>query len=107
MRFKPRLEIIAEPVLVKNYLLWCDPSMGARFMKSPVVKHSVNLNGRKTSVSVEDAFWEGLKEVAGKRLMTVADLIANIDATRQQTTLSSADGPAIAHDNIRGPTYFH
>jgi predicted DNA-binding ribbon-helix-helix protein len=59
-------------------------------MKSPVVKHSVNLNGRKTSVSVEDAFWEGLKEVAGKRLMTVADLIANIDATRQQPNLSSA-----------------
>ena len=59
-------------------------------MKSPVVKRSVVLNGRKTSVSVEDAFWEGLKEVAGKRLMTVSDLIANIDATRQQPNLSSA-----------------
>ena len=59
-------------------------------MKSPVVKRSVILNGRKTSVSVEDAFWEGLKEVAGKRLMTVSDLIANIDATRQQPNLSSA-----------------
>ena len=59
-------------------------------MKSRVVKHSVNLNGRKTSVSFEDAFWEGLKEVAGKRLMTVRDLIEEIDATRQQPNLSSA-----------------
>ena len=59
-------------------------------MKSRVVKHSVNLNGRKTSVSFEDAFWEGLKEIASKRFMTVADLIANIDATRQQPNLSSA-----------------
>ena len=64
--------------------------MGARFMKSPVVKRSVILNGRKTSVSVEDAFWKGLKEVAVKRLMTVSDLIGSIDATRQQRNLSSA-----------------
>jgi predicted DNA-binding ribbon-helix-helix protein len=59
-------------------------------MKSRVVKRSVDLNGRKTSVSVEDAFWEGLKEVARKRLVTVPALIANIDATRQQPNLSSA-----------------
>jgi predicted DNA-binding ribbon-helix-helix protein len=63
---------------------------GVRFMKSPVVKRSVVLNGRKTSVSVEDAFWKGLKEVAGKRLMTMSDLIGSIDATRQQRNLSSA-----------------
>ena len=59
-------------------------------MKSRVAKRSVVLNGRKTSVSVEAAFWEGLKEVASKRFMTVADLIADIDATRQQPNLSSA-----------------
>ena len=59
-------------------------------MKSPIVKRSVIIAGRRTSVSVEDAFWKGLKEVAGKRLMTVPDLIGNIDATRQQPNLSSA-----------------
>ena len=59
-------------------------------MKSRVVKRSVLLKGRNTSVSVEDAFWEGLKEVARKRLMTVPALIANIDATRRQPNLSSA-----------------
>jgi predicted DNA-binding ribbon-helix-helix protein len=33
-------------------------------MKSPVVKRSIVLAGHKTSVSLEDAFWEGLKEIA-------------------------------------------
>ena len=59
-------------------------------MKSAVVKRSIILNGHRTSVSLEDAFWDGLKAIAGKRLMTVSDLIGNIDATRQQGNLSSS-----------------
>ena len=57
-------------------------------MKSPVVKRSIVLAGHKTSVSLEDAFWAGLKEIAGKRLMTVSDLV--IDSQRQKDNLSSA-----------------
>src|SRR5438128_2374605 len=34
-------------------------------MKSLVVKRSIVITGRKTSVSLEDAFWNGLKEIAG------------------------------------------
>ena len=34
-------------------------------MKSPVVKRSIVIAGHKTSVSLEDAFWKGLKEIAG------------------------------------------
>ena len=37
-------------------------------MKSPVVKRSIVLAGHKTSVSLEDAFWEGLKEIAKPEL---------------------------------------
>ena len=59
-------------------------------MKSPVVKRSIVLAGHKTSVSLEDAFWSGLKEIAGKRLMTLSTLIDTIDARRQQGNLSSA-----------------
>ena len=59
-------------------------------MKSPVVKRSIVLAGHKTSVSLEDAFWSGLKEIAGKRLMTLSTLIDTIDAQRQQGNLSSA-----------------
>jgi predicted DNA-binding ribbon-helix-helix protein len=59
-------------------------------MKSPVVKRSIILAGHKTSVSLEDEFWEGLKEIAGKQLMTLSTLVDTIDAQRQQGNLSSA-----------------
>ena len=60
-------------------------------MKSPVVKRSIILAGHKTSVSLEDEFWGGLKEIAGKRLMSLSTLVDTIDAQRQQgSNLSSA-----------------
>jgi predicted DNA-binding ribbon-helix-helix protein len=58
--------------------------------KSPVVKRSIVLAGHKTSVSLEDEFWKGLKEIAGMRLMNLSTLVATIDAQRQQGNLSSA-----------------
>ena len=59
-------------------------------MKSPVVKRSIVLAGHKTSVSLEDEFWRGLKEIAGKRLMNLSTLVDTIDGQRQQGNLSSA-----------------
>jgi predicted DNA-binding ribbon-helix-helix protein len=59
-------------------------------MKSPVVKRSIVIAGHKTSVSLEDAFWQGLKEIAGGRDMTLSDLVATIDTERQHGNLSSA-----------------
>ena len=59
-------------------------------MKSPVVKRSIVIVGHKTSVSLEDAFWKGLKEIAGKRDMTLSELVAAIDSERQHGNLSSA-----------------
>ena len=59
-------------------------------MKSPVVKRSIVIAGHKTSVSLEDAFWKGLKEIASARNMTLSDLVASIDGGRQQGNLSSA-----------------
>jgi len=44
----------------------------------------------RTSVSVEDAFWEGLKEIAKQRHEVLAHLVASIDADRQHANLSSA-----------------
>ena len=52
-------------------------------MKSPVVKRSIVIAGHKTSVSLEDAFWKGLKEIASARDMTLSDLVAVIDSERQ------------------------
>ena len=59
-------------------------------MKSPVVKRSIVIAGHKTSVSLEDAFWKGLKDIAGERETTLSDLVAAIDSERQHGNLSSA-----------------
>jgi predicted DNA-binding ribbon-helix-helix protein len=59
-------------------------------MKSPVVKRSIVIAGHKTSVSLEDAFWKGLKEIAGERDMTLSELVAAIDSERRHGNLSSA-----------------
>jgi predicted DNA-binding ribbon-helix-helix protein len=59
-------------------------------MKSPVVKRSIVLDGHKTSVSLEEAFWIGMKEVAGQRSMTLSELIGEIDTNRHHGNLSSA-----------------
>jgi predicted DNA-binding ribbon-helix-helix protein len=59
-------------------------------MKSPVVKRSIVIAGHKTSVSLEDAFWRGLKEIAGERDITLSDLVALIDDDRDHGNLSSA-----------------
>ena len=59
-------------------------------MKSPVVKRSIVIAGHKTSVSLEDAFWKGLKEIAGQRDLTLSDLVSTIDSERRHGNLSSA-----------------
>lgn len=59
-------------------------------MKSPVVKRSIVIAGHKTSVSLEDAFWKGLKEIAIGRELTLSDLVASIDTDRHHGNLSSA-----------------
>ena len=59
-------------------------------MKSPIVKRSIVIGGHKTSVSLEDAFWHGLKDIAHSRHVTLSDMIAEIDKSRQQSNLSSA-----------------
>ena len=59
-------------------------------MKSPVVKRSIVIAGHKTSVSLEDAFWRGLKEIAMGRDLTLSEMVSAIDSGRAQGNLSSA-----------------
>jgi predicted DNA-binding ribbon-helix-helix protein len=59
-------------------------------MRSPVVKRSIVIAGHKTSVSLEDAFWKGLKEIATCRDLTLSDMVSAIDSERAQGNLSSA-----------------
>ncbi len=59
-------------------------------MTTTVIKRSIVIAGHKTSVSLEDAFWKGLKEIATARDMTLSDLVATIDTDRRHGNLSSA-----------------
>jgi predicted DNA-binding ribbon-helix-helix protein len=59
-------------------------------MKSLVVKRSIVIGGHKTSVSLEEPFWLGLKEIAHHQQMTLSTMVGNIDTKRQQGNLSSA-----------------
>lgn len=59
-------------------------------MKSLVIKRSIVIAGHKTSVSLEDAFWQELKKIAGHQRMTLSSVVSSIDTQRQQGNLSSA-----------------
>ena len=61
-----------------------------KVVRSLVCKRSIVIAGHKTSVSLEDKFWNCLKEIAGERGMTLAELVAAIDGNRQYGNLSSA-----------------
>jgi predicted DNA-binding ribbon-helix-helix protein len=59
-------------------------------MKSLVVKRSIVIAGHKTSVSLEDAFWSELKQIAEQKDQTLSTVVGDIDTRRHQGNLSSA-----------------
>jgi predicted DNA-binding ribbon-helix-helix protein len=59
-------------------------------MKSLIIKRSVVLAGRRTSISVEDDFWTSLREIAEQRNETLSQLVSNINGQRTHPNLSSA-----------------
>lgn len=59
-------------------------------MKSLVTKRSIVIAGHKTSVSLEDAFWDELKLFAEKERMTLSSVVNDIDTKRDGGNLSSA-----------------
>jgi predicted DNA-binding ribbon-helix-helix protein len=58
-------------------------------MKSQIVKRAIWMDGRQTSISLEDVFWCGLKEIATARHATLSELLVRIDDSRDGN-LSSA-----------------
>ena len=59
-------------------------------MKSLIAKRSVIVKKRKTSITLEDDFWQALHEIARLRRVSVTRLIGSIDAEREFANLSSA-----------------
>jgi predicted DNA-binding ribbon-helix-helix protein len=57
---------------------------------SPINKRSIEIDGHRTSVSLEDAFWTALKKIAATRNVRTAELIATINRGRKHANLSSA-----------------
>jgi predicted DNA-binding ribbon-helix-helix protein len=53
-------------------------------------RRKVKINGRSTSVSLEDDFWEALKEIAAAQGKTAQQLVLKIDKERTHGNLSSA-----------------
>ncbi len=55
-----------------------------------VVKHSIVIAGHRTSVSLEEPFWRALKGIAAADGLSLAALVAQVDAGRGEANLSSA-----------------
>ena len=59
-------------------------------MNTRTQKRSLTIAGHRTSISLEDAFWDALKDVARARGLSVAELVEEIDKDRGNAGLSSA-----------------
>ena len=51
-------------------------------MSGRPVKRSLTLKGHRTSVSLEDEFWQAFREIAAENDRPINDLAAEIDAER-------------------------
>jgi predicted DNA-binding ribbon-helix-helix protein len=58
--------------------------------KSRVLKRSIVISGRKTSISLEDEFWDALREISAQQGATMSALVSTIDTNLQHLNLSSA-----------------
>lgn len=62
-----------------------------------MAKRSIVIAGHRTSISLEDAFWRALREIAVTRALSVASLVAEIDSQRGGANLSSAIRVFVLH----------
>lgn len=54
-------------------------------------KRSITVAGHRTSISLEEAFWQALAEIAAARRASLAGLVVEIDRVRPaEVNLSSA-----------------
>jgi predicted DNA-binding ribbon-helix-helix protein len=79
---------------------------------SPINKRSIEIDGHRTSVSLEDAFWVELKKIAAIHNVRTAELIATINRERKHPNLSSAIRVFVLHhyreqtnDDLHHATY--
>jgi predicted DNA-binding ribbon-helix-helix protein len=66
-------------------------------MSGGIVKRSVAIARHRTSVSLEEPFWDALRAIASERALSVQALIGLIDAGRGDQNLSSAIRVFVLH----------
>ena len=59
-------------------------------MGSGILKRSVAIAGHRTSISLEETFWEVLRQMADRESVSMQKLIGRIDSERGDQNLSSA-----------------
>lgn len=55
-----------------------------------IIKRSVRIAGHMTSISLEEPFWDALKDLAKRQNISLSVLIGKVDETRDSANLSSA-----------------
>ncbi len=67
-----------------------DRAVEQRATNSRIIKRSIIRNGHKSSVSLEDQFWDSLCEIAKSKKLSASKLVEEIDFRRNSDNLSSA-----------------
>jgi predicted DNA-binding ribbon-helix-helix protein len=67
-----------------------DSAVEQRATNVRIVKRTIIRNGHKSSVSLEDQFWDCVREIAKNRKLTASKLVEEIDRHRNGDNLSSA-----------------
>ena len=60
------------------------------YLRSRVLKRSIVVGRHRTSISLEDVFWNELRDIAHRRGVHLSELVGLIDGDRQHCNLSSA-----------------
>ena len=73
-------------------------------MTRHLLKRSFRLAGHRTSVALEPAFWAAIEEAAARRALSLAALVAEVDAGRADQALPLASALRVfALENARSP----
>ena len=59
-------------------------------MSTKPKKRSLTIKGHRTSVSIEDKFWEEFCKIAYRKQVSVNELASQLDATRELNSVSLA-----------------
>lgn len=69
-----------------------------------LVKRSLSLSGHRTSIALEQAFWDELDRIAAQRSLSRAALIAQVDTTRAPGSNLASELRLLVLDDVKTNT---